>query len=797
MSIRRDLFCSSAFGATLGAALLGSAAPGLAQSVAAAQPSGAPSATADSASTKNPEEILQEVVVTAAKRITGGLMKEQTAPETMSSITPSAIAEKVSAASPLQLVATIPGVNFGTSDAYGLTVRDFLSVRGLDQSELGFLIENVPGTDLVSYFPYSEAWADNENISDITLTPGNSRLQDPIISASGGEFIESIRAPQDTFGGMASQSAGSYGAWRSFVDIDTGYLGQTGAKAFLSYSYTSAGTYVGPGVNSRNHVDFKVTEDWSERAHSSLFASYNHLVNARLPPLSLAQVDKAESTDNFGQFAYAPAYVPGVTTNYYRPNVTYRTNYLVASNNDLELTDRVTVHVTPYYKYTGSDAPGEVALSPTSIYAGNQLVTPAFNPASLQNGKLFAQNNVNFFENQSGVSTYLEANFTPSNHLMLGYWHENWRMDYGSVYNLLDENGNPSGISESTALKTTSGALITGTNFRATTNTDQAFIGDTQSMLDDKLRISIGFKELFYSVGGQNEVIGASPNISARWSEPMPRFLVSYDLNSSMQLYANITTNSRMPNVAATYVTQFSVSTGHFSSVANTGTEPEYSTGEQIGYRYHGLFNVDVNAFYMSLRNHQVSSLEYINGSLVNTAISAGGETIRGVSLETSTNTYHGFSVYGSAQYLYGTFDDNVPVGADYLPTHGKQMVESPNWIASIGGRYENGPFFASVTEKYVGSQFSTFMNDQRMPSYNTVDLALGYRLPDYKALSKPVIRLNLTNLADKSYISSVASVTTNAVATHGVNGTAIAGGTPLYYIGAPLAVMLTLSSNF
>jgi iron complex outermembrane receptor protein len=380
---------------------------------------------------------------------------------------------------------------------------------------------------------------------------------------------------------------------------------------------------------------------------------------------------------------------------------------------------------------------------------------------------------------------------------MFGYWHERWHMNYRSFYNQLDQDGNASGTAESAAIRTTSGAVISGSSFTADTTTDQVFIGDTQSMLDDKLLISVGFKELFYSVGGQNKVIGADPNISAHWSEPLPRLLVSYDLNSSMQVYANVTTNSRMPNVAGTYVTQFSVSTGHFTSIGNTATKPEYSTGEQLGYRYHGLFNLDVNAFYMNLRNHQVSSLEYINGSLVNTAISAGGETIRGASLETATRSYDGFSVYGNAQYLYGTFDDTVPVGTDYLPTRGKQMVESPNWIASIGGRYENGPWFAEVTGKYVGSQFSTFMNDQRMPAYKTADLALGYRLPDYKVLSDSVIRLNLTNLGNKSYISSVASVTTNAVLTHGVNGTAIVGGTPLYYIGAPLAVMVTLSSNF
>ena len=217
MNIRQYLRSYSST-ATLTAVLLGTASPCLAQSAPAA---------ATSTKTANPETIVEEVVVSSGKSIPGGLMKEQVAAETMSSITPAAIAEKLAAGSPLELASTIPGVNFGSSDPYGLSVRNFMSVRGLDQTELGFMIEGVPGTDLISYYPYSEAWADNENISDITLTPGNSRLQDPIISASGGEFIETIRQPRNTFGGMASASVGSYDGWRTFVDLDTGYISAT------------------------------------------------------------------------------------------------------------------------------------------------------------------------------------------------------------------------------------------------------------------------------------------------------------------------------------------------------------------------------------------------------------------------------------------------------------------------------------------------------------------------------------------------------------------------------------------
>jgi iron complex outermembrane receptor protein len=277
----------------------------------------------------------------------------------------------------------------------------------------------------------------------------------------------------------------------------------------------------------------------------------------------------------------------------------------------------------------------------------------------------------------------------------------------------------------------------------------------------------------------------------------MPRFLVSYDLSDRSQLYANVTTNARMPNAAGTYATQFGVANGGYTAVGNTSIKPEYTIGEQIGYRYNGPVHVDAAAFYMNLKNHQVAGVQYINGAVLNTAIEAGGETIRGASLEASTASYSGLSFYGNTQYLDGTFADNIPLRGDFLPTKGKQMVESPKWIGALGGRYENGPFFADVTWKHVGSQYTTFVNDEAISPYNTVDLALGYHLPSNGIFKSTVIRLNLTNLSNKSYVSSVGSVATNRVATHGINGTAMPAGTPTYYVAAPFSALVTISTDF
>ena len=77
----------------------------------------------------NPEAIKvgnpEDIVVTGTRSLGGGQMKVQRAPEAISSITPEAIAQKTPLSSPLQLISTIPGANFGTSDAFGLAIGNY------------------------------------------------------------------------------------------------------------------------------------------------------------------------------------------------------------------------------------------------------------------------------------------------------------------------------------------------------------------------------------------------------------------------------------------------------------------------------------------------------------------------------------------------------------------------------------------------------------------------------------------------------------------------------------------------
>lgn len=741
----------------------------------------------------NPEEI----VVSGRTSIGSGLMKQQTAPEAISSITSAAIAQKMPAASPLQISSTIPGANFGSSDSFGLSVRNFLSVRGLEQTELGFLVEGIPGIDPTSYFPFTETYADSENVADITLTAGNSRLQDPIINASGGEFIMTIRKPGEDLGGLVSGSIGSNKGRRGFARLDTGEIGKTGITAFASYSRTEADNYIGPGRNKRDHIDFKAYKDWGDGSHSSLFVNYTNWLNARIPPFTLAQYNTAKASGNFDQFTYAPTFVPGVTTNYWEANLYRRKSVFSSLINEIQIKDNLKINFTPYFRYTGYISSGAINLNPNSVYAGVNKVTPAYNPSVLQNGRLFAITNQVGDQYQFGANAFIEWNPSDSNHLIAGYWHDDWRVRVNTGINLQDTQGNIAGFGPDYGLRSTTGELITGTNYKIRTYVNQLFIGDTQSFFDNRLKISVGLKYLFYKVSAENFANGPQGAFNVSIGKPMPRASFSFEINDQMQLYGNITANARMPLTGASYMNVYSVSTGAITTRGNPSISAETSLGEQLGFRYYGSFNFDLNVFHMRLKDHQVSSLNLINGVLQPQVISVGDETFWGISGEVSTHRYAGFSFYANAQYLKTRQEDNFPVGADFLPTKGKDMVESPEWIANAGLNYDNGPFYANVAFKWVDSQYSTFMNNQKMPSYTTLDMGFGVRLPEVGGLKEPKIALNLNNLTQGKYIASVASVTGTAVATQGVNGTTINGSAPGYYISAPFAALLTLSTGF
>jgi len=213
------------------------------------------------------------------------------------------------------------------------------------------------------------------------------------------------------------------------------------------------------------------------------------------------------------------------------------------------------------------------------------------------------------------------------------------------------------------------------------------------------------------------------------------------------------------------------------------------------------VIDTAVTAFYTSFQNRLVSTTttDPAGGSgLISTNINVGGQRNYGIDMEAGLKPFHHFRPYVSAEFMNSELTDNYRVGADFLPTRGKQAVRTPQVQAAIGIDYDDDRFFANLNGKYVGSQYATFMNDEKIPGYFTADATIGYHLPEFGGLKAPKIQVNVFNIFNNKSLSGIAGPQTNAKATRGVNGTTIAAASAsTYYVGAPTAFLVTLSSAF
>jgi iron complex outermembrane receptor protein len=242
---------------------------------------------------------------------------------------------------------------------------------------------------------------------------------------------------------------------------------------------------------------------------------------------------------------------------------------------------------------------------------------------------------------------------------------------------------------------------------------------------------------------------------------------------------------------------RYNATTGLVTTRENPNQAPETSTSFELGYRYQGkLVSLSTSAFHYDFKHRQISA-QVCDPACVSSPIDGGKQSATGIDFEAGLHPYHNWRPYVSAEYLKTRIDSDIPVSGDTLATTGKEAVRAPKLSAAMATDYDDGIFFGNLALKYVGSQYATFMNDQKIGGYSTVDAAVGMRWRDMGVMKKPELRLNFLNLFDKQYLSGINSPTTNAVATKGANGTTIAASAPSYLVANGFSVMLTFASSF
>ena len=182
----------------------------------------------------------QAVVVTAPfdTVVADGLINPTTADKSVSTVSSVYIRSQAPMQNAYQYVRLTPGAMVSTADPLGLSAQGSINIHGLGQDEIGYVLEGMPLNDVGFYTAYPSQFIDSENIDKIALAQNSSDLDSPVISAAGGLMAIKMIDPALVSGGRAGASYGSYNSDREFLRLDSGPIGDSGWRAFASYSHT-------------------------------------------------------------------------------------------------------------------------------------------------------------------------------------------------------------------------------------------------------------------------------------------------------------------------------------------------------------------------------------------------------------------------------------------------------------------------------------------------------------------------------------------------------------------------------
>ena len=723
----------------------------------------------------------------------GGLIKKETAPKSRSTVSKDFIQKQAPAQSPFILVQLLPGVVASEVDPWGLSGGK-LTMRGLDNTEMAFIWEGSPIADVGVYTTYPSEFADNENLEELSLQQGSSNIDTPTINGSGGLFTFHDRDPSNSFGGLADYGYGTYKYNRAFLRVDSGLLGHSGIKFFLSYSHQHDVAWRGSGTDEKNHFDFKAVKDWGEGNRVSLVAAYQESVQNSYTTPTLAQWAQYKDSLN-----YDGTYTLG-DSNYYKLNRNPYTNFEMSGPSHFTLTDRWTADFTPYMWWGFGNAIIGVPQYNSGNYQGAQLITAPINLQYPLPGTPYEEQAILAFQDRQ-----IRAGFTAktyyrvgANNFFAGWWFD-YSNDYDSEpYSPVSYAGEPTSVYGLNGnIKTVDGLRLLGEDIDTKTAVQALFIGDDLKLLHDRLAVSFGFKEAIINRDGTNMLPGPQYKSVLNDAQPLPAISATYKIDERSQLFASVTTNFRSP-VNTTLYNTYSYLNGAVSFRGGSDVKDEYSISEELGYRYQGDVLVgSATYFHYNFTNRQIASVVAGTNGAISTDINGGGQTSDGIDAELGTRPFDHFRPYISGQFLHTRIDNDIAAGGDYLPTTGKEAVDSPRWVFSAALDWDNGRFFANYSNRYVGKEYATFMNDEVLPAFYEMDADVGLRLDDIGFAKAPTIQLNLINMTNNRFLSGVSSITTNAQPTAGKYGTLIPGVAPTYLIGEGFAAIATVKTAF
>lgn len=727
-----------------------------------------------------------------------------------SSITGAAIELEAPGTSPLKAIERLPGVSFQSADPFGAyewSTR--IVLRGFNQNQLGFTLDGVPLGDM-SYGNHNglhiSRAAISENVGRVDVAQGSGALGTASTSNLGGtvQFVQ--RRPTDEFGVDGALTYGSDETLRGLLRFNTGALfGEDGVRAAITYADQSADKWKGWG--EQNHRQLAINAlapvgrgelygffNWSERRENDYQDMSLEMIdrlgrdwdnNSNSWGDAVAVGDAYQNPANYPAILDGAGCWTGAGANPYPAPIScvddayfnaagLRDDMIGALRLEYPLTESLFVSAMAY----GHRNEGQ------GLWWTPYVPTPA--GALLQNGSVIADPSpVSVRTTEYDIERY---GFVGSATLELG----NHEIEAGAWLETNDFSqarrfyGTSRALHGRDSLEFQENPFFTQWEYDFTTETRLFYLQDTWQVTD-ALTVTGGFKSVNVentadTVAGDNKdgTIEASDGF-------LPQLGFSYDLNDNHQIFGAFSENIRAYESSATGG-PFSASAAGFAALQDT-LEPETSTTYELGWRFRvGNLQGSFALYDVEFENRLLSvALGAPILGLGNGIQNVGSVESQGYELAALWQLTDAWSLFGSYSHNESTYADDVYDGAGVLvaATEGKSVVNTPEDLFRAELSYDDGHWFATLAGAFTGERAANYLNDVIVDSYTVFELSAGYRF-DAGWLNGAEIQLNVTNLTDEDYISTVGS-----------GGFGNSGDRQTFLPGAPQQAFVTVRHSF
>jgi iron complex outermembrane receptor protein len=707
----------------------------------------------------------------------------------------------------------LPGVMAQSIDALGVNEQSLsLQVRGFNTTHLGYTLDGMPLGD-GAYNNYNGLTISraliSENLGRADLATGIAGLSIASTSNLGGALIYTSSDPKKTLGVAANATVGSQQSKRAYLRIDTGEY--EGLSAYVSGQYVEQDLFVNQPAYNRStgkQLNAKAVYRF-DNGKITAFADLSRTNQADDAYLSKDMVSRlgwdwggyAPNWEAYLGRAYCTVTAPTAPTKCVdsvlpekRADVTFTNGQILRNDNlyyiagDFDLRPSVSTRVQ-VYKHTDKGA-GNNWIAGWSTQGTTSTADDV--PVQIRDTR--------YTIDRGGVLA--NATWTVGfNRFQAGLWLEN-NTSSAARYIWTNVTG-PFSLAQFLDGQPDTAQWVQETRWK----TQQFYVEDTISLLDDTLGFDFGFKATTSKSEAEalRGIAKAGPPASTQFATGsltakdnfLPEAGARWAFAPGHEVFASYAENMAMYQGGFKLGPQ-SVSQAVWD-VQGATLRPETSKSIDIGYRYiSGPLQVSLAAYDVKFDNRLLQynpcpTNQQQNPGCGNSFHNAGSVTSKGVELGVLWKPLDWMSWYNSASYNDSTYDEDinwcVAAACTVKATAGKQQVDTPKeMFASVLSLKKDG-FFASLQGKYTGRRFYTFTNDQSFGGYATFDLGVGYDFAEIGFLRGAKIALNVTNLTDERHASNFDS---SVFAPDDAAGTIL-----VFHSSAPRQVFGTLSVAF